>query len=218
MGTVSSKLDAKISFPVKTYAFDQHLLDRVRHTGKPKIAIYPFAFPAVVAGRGSDLETEIRLSRCARDQMPVFRRKGGGCSVFLDSGTLIVSMILPAKGFAGIQHLFNQCNHSLIQALETAGLSGIYQDGVSDLVLADRKVGGTSLYRSNNLAYYSASLLVSTDLDAMDRYLFHPPREPDYRKHRSHKDFVMRLDNAFSGMTPATLADELLHQPSVTFL
>jgi hypothetical protein len=41
---------------------------------------------------------------------------------------------------------------------------------------------------------------------------------PDYRKHRSHKDFVMRLDNAFSGMTPATLADELLHQPGVTFL
>ena len=191
-----------MSFPVKTYAFDQHLLDRVRHTGEPDTAIYPFAFPAVVAGRGSDLEAEIRLSRCARDHVPVFRRKGGGCSVFLDPGTLIVSIILPAHGFAGIQRLFNQCNHSLVHSLEAVGLSGIYQDGVSDLVLADRKVGGTSLYRSNNLAYYSASLLVSTDLDAMDRYLFHPPREPDYRKHRSHRDFVMRLDRAFPGLCP----------------
>jgi lipoate-protein ligase A len=207
-----------ISFPVKTYAFDQHLLDRVRHTGEPEIAVYPFAFPAVVAGRGSDLEAEIRLSRCARDHVPVFRRKGGGCSVFLDPGTLILSIILPAKGFAGIQRLFNQCNHSLIQALEVAGLSGIYQDGVSDLVLANHKVGGTSLYRSKNLAYYSASLLVSTDLDAMDRYLFHPPREPDYRKHRSHKDFVMRLDKAFPSLTPAALADELSDHGGVTFL
>jgi lipoate---protein ligase len=86
------------------------------------------------------------------------------------------------------------------------GLTGIYQDGVSDLVLENRKVGGSSFYRSKGLAYYTASLLVSTDLDAMDRYLFHPPREPAYRRHRGHQTFVMRLDRAFPGLVPATLA------------
>jgi lipoate-protein ligase A len=204
--TELTQMTAESVFPVKEYLIDRNLLDRVRQTGLPDISIYPFSFPAVVAGRGSRLETEIRLSACVRDNIPVYRRKGGGCAVFLDPGTLIVSMALPARGFAGIQALFNQCNRYLIQGLEAQGLTGIYQDGISDLVLADRKVGGTSLYRSKNLAYYTASLLVGTDLDAMEKYLKHPPREPAYRRYRDHRGFVLCLNRAFPGLAPADLA------------
>jgi lipoate-protein ligase A len=193
-------------FPVTDYMFDRDLLERLHQTGQPEISIYPFSFPAVVAGRGTCLEIEIRLPACARDRIPVYRRRGGGCAVFLDPGTLIVSMALPARGFAGIQALFTRCNRHLIQGLAALGLTGIYQDGISDLVLADRKVGGTSLYRAKNLAYYTASLIVSADLDAMQRYLKHPPREPAYRRHRDHREFVLRLDRAFPGLTPADLA------------
>jgi lipoate---protein ligase len=191
---------------VSDYAFDRDLLAKVQETGQPGVAVYPFVFPAVVAGRGSDLEREIRMPVCRDDQIPVFRRKGGGCAVFLDPGTLIVSIALPAQGFAGIQRLFNLCNNRVIQGCASMGLTGICQDGVSDLVLENRKVGGTSFYRAKGLAYYTASLLVSTNLDAMDRYLFHPPREPDYRRHRVHKEFVMRLDQCFPGMSPADLS------------
>ena len=188
-------------FPVKAYACDRDLLAKVKETREPGFSVYPFAFPAVVAGRGSDLEKEIRVSLCRDDNIPVFRRKGGGCAVFLDTGTLIVSMALPAEGFAGIQVLFNFCNNLVIKGCASMGLTGICQDGVSDLVLKNRKVGGSSFYRSKGLAYYTASLLLSTDLDAMDRYLKHPPREPAYRKNRPHKDFVMCLDRVFSSIT-----------------
>ena len=187
--------------PVSDYAFDRELLASVKETGQPGAAVYPFAFPAVVAGRGSDLNREIQMLSCRDDNIPVFRRKGGGCAVFLDPGTLIVSIALPAQGFAGIQRLFNFCSNLVIQGCESMGLAGIYQDGISDLVLENRKVGGASFYRSKGLAYYTASLLVSTDLDAMNRYLFHPPREPSYRRHRGHKEFVMRLDQAFLGLS-----------------
>lgn len=198
--------DPALVSPVKDYAFDRDLLTKVKETRQPGVAVYPFAFQAVVAGRGSDLDKEIRLPLCRDDNIPVFRRKGGGCAVFLDPGTLIVSMALPAQGFDGIQRLFNLCNNRVIQGCASMGLKGICQDGISDLVLGNRKVGGASFYRSKGLAYYTAALLVSTDLDAMDRYLFHPPREPAYRRHRVHKEFVMRLDQAFPGLVPATLA------------
>jgi lipoate---protein ligase len=190
---------------VKAYGFDQALLAQVGQTGQPGFSVYPFFFPAVVAGRGSDLDREIRLSLCRDDGIPVFRRRGGGCAVFLDPGTLIVSIALPAQGFAGIQRLFNWCNLRLIRGLARMGLSGIRQDGISDLVLGHRKVGGSSFYRSSNLAYYTAALLISTDLDAMDRYLYHPPREPAYRKKRPHKTFVTCLATAFPGLAPADL-------------
>ena len=194
---------------VKDYAFDRDLLTKVKKTGQPEAAVYPFAFPAVVAGRGSDLDREIRMPLCRDDQIPVFRRKGGGCSVFLDPGTLIVAMAFPAEGFAGIQGMFHFCNNLVIQGCASLGLTGIYQDGVSDLVLENRKVGGSSFYRSKGLAYYTASLLVSTDLDAMDRYLFHPPREPAYRKKRSHREFVVCLDRTFPGLALADLSAQL---------
>jgi lipoate---protein ligase len=190
---------------VKAYGFDQDLLAQVGQTGQPGFSVYPFFFPAVVAGRGSDLDREIRLSLCRDDGIPVFRRRGGGCAVFLDPGSLIVSIALPAQGFAGIQRLFNWCNLRLISGLARMGLSGIRQDGISDLVLGNRKVGGSSFYRSSNLAYYTAALLISTDLDAMDRYLYHPPREPAYRKKRPHKTFVTCLATAFPGLAPADL-------------
>jgi lipoate---protein ligase len=203
--------DPALSPRVRSYEFDRDLLASVKETGQPGVAVYPFAFPAVVAGRGSDLDKEIRLPLCRDDNIPVFRRQGGGCAVLLDPGTLIVSMALPAQGFDGIQRLFNFCNNRVIQACASMGLTGICQDGISDLVLENCKVGGSSFYRAKDLAYYTASLLVSTDLDAMDRYLFHPPREPAYRRHRVHKEFVMRLDQAFPGLTPAHLSKGL-HQ------
>lgn len=201
---------------VHAYGFDRDLLAQVGQTSQPGFSVYPFSFPAVVAGRGSDLDEEVSLSLCRDDGIPVFRRSGGGCAVFLDPGTLIVSIALPARGFAGIQRLFNFCNHRLILGLEHMGLSGISQDGISDLVLGKRKVGGSSFYRSSNLAYYTAALLVSTDLDAMDRYLYHPPREPAYRKKRPHKAFVTRLADAFPGLTPPELSAGLRSVLAVT--
>jgi lipoate-protein ligase A len=35
--------------------------------------------------------------------------------------------------------------------------------------------------------------LINADLSLIDRYLKHPPREPDYRRGRSHLDFVMSV-------------------------
>jgi lipoate-protein ligase A len=40
---------------------------------------------------------------------------------------------------------------------------------------------------------YSATLLVDPDLDLVERYLAHPPREPEYRRGRPHRDFMGRL-------------------------
>lgn len=194
---------------ISSYDFDHALFSRMQITGTPQFNIYPFPFQAVVIGRGSRSDQEIRMSRCLADNIPVYRRRGGGCAVFLDPGNLIVSLALPAKGFPEIPKLFNQCNQWLIKGLAGSGISGIYQDGTSDLVIENQKVGGTCLHCTRELTFYTASLMVDPNVAAIMHYLQHPPREPEYRNGRLHQNFVTSLSCYVKGLTPDLLAKKL---------
>ena len=74
--------------------------------------------------------------------------------------------------------------------LAACGVADVRHEGVSDLAVGDRKLGGSCIWRTRGLVYYSTTLLVNPDLTLMERYLPHPPREPAYRRGRSHADFV----------------------------
>ena len=178
---------------VHPYELDHHLFSTAREQEGPAFALYPFHTRAVVAGKGSDLDREIRISRCLEDGVWIYRRMGGGCSVFLDPGTLVVSLACPSPGISGIQTLFKACACWLLNGLKSIGVEGVYLDGNSDIVIQNKKVGGSCFYRSRGMGYYTASLLVEPDIDGMERYLKFPPRQPDYRENRCHKDFVTSL-------------------------
>ena len=65
------------------------------------------------------------------------------------------------------------------------------------------------MVRKKNLLFYSASILVSADVSLMERYLKHPPREPEYRKGRRHSEFVTNLATLFGSAEPESLANSL---------
>ncbi len=187
------------------FEFDNDLLEAVTDSKRPGMRIYPFDRRAVVAGRGSRLSRELHLDRIQQDSIPIYRRRGGGCAVFLDPGNLIVSIAFPAEGFGNVGPLFCRASQRVIRGLSAAGICGVYQDGISDLVIDDRKIGGSCFYRSKGMAYYSAALLVTPDLAAMENYLAHPPREPEYRRGRPHQEFVAGLSSFFPEMTVKAL-------------
>ena len=191
---------------VQPFTWDNALIESTVIKNTLQFSCYPFPHPAIVAGNGSFLPREIRLEKIVRDHVPVYRRQGGGCAVFLDKGSLIVSTAFPAEGFSGIRSFFTRCTHWLIKGLNRTGINGIYPDGISDLVVDNHKIGGSCLKRSKDLAYFSASILVSTDLDRMGDYLEHPPREPEYRKGRAHHDFVRNLSHYYQGITVQDLS------------
>jgi lipoate-protein ligase A len=114
--------------------------------------------------------------------------------VVLDPGNVIVSVVLPVTGIGGNKKHFARLSAWLIAGLAQIGFEEITPNGISDLVLGDRKVAGSCIYRSKEILYYSASLLVAPEVELMERYLEHPPREPEYRRGRSHADFVRGLE------------------------
>ena len=99
-------------------------------------------------------------------------------------------------------HYFKLCNQSVIDALAVGckEFEKLGQSGISDIVWTESqgsklKVAGTSLFRSRNYLLYQASIIVALDVDAINRYLKHPTKEPEYRGGRSHADFLKGLAN-----------------------
>lgn len=194
---------------------DEELIARARADDRPRARAYAWPPPgatrvAVVVGRGGRPEVEVDLAATRADGVPVLRRRGGGCAVVLDPGNAIVSLALPLPGVGGITGAFARVSAWLIDALADCGVPGVTQEGTSDLALGGRKIGGSCIWRTQGLVYYSTTLLVAPDLALAERYLPHPPREPAYRAGRPHRDFMGSLRDQDHSLTPAELARRLL--------
>jgi lipoate-protein ligase A len=195
--------------PTLPWTRDDALLDRVRATGELGVAAYPCDHAAVVIGRGGRQADEVRREVIAADGIPFHRRAGGGCAVVLDPGNVVVSVALPMPGIGGISTAFAAISAWMADVLDRCGVPGVGWQGVSDLVLGDRKIGGSCIWRTRGLLYYSTTILVAPDLDLIDRYLPHPPREPSYRGGRDHRHFLTTLRDEGLAGDPVALAARL---------
>ena len=198
-----------VDLAIGAYDQDDDMLEAVRADGRPRVRVYPVREVAVVLGRGSKPEQEILAAPVLEDGVPVLRRRGGGCAVVLDRGNVVLSLVVPRPGFGGGRAEFAGISEWLIGALGRMGIQGVEQRGISDLAVGDRKVGGACVYRPLGLVYYSTTLLVDPDVELSERYLRHPPREPEYRRGRSHREFMGRLADRWAAEGPIAFAQAL---------
>ena len=178
---------------IRKYDFDHDLISQVMNERTACSKIYIPAEPAVVLGKGSKPSKELFVDNCLEDTVQFYQRDGGGCAVVIDPGNIVISVVLPTNGISDNNKYFDRLSQWVIGNLNNIGISDIYQDAISDLVIDNKKIGGSSIYRSKDFLYYATTILVEPRIDLMERYLKHPPREPEYRKGRSHRDFIGAL-------------------------
>ncbi len=178
---------------IRSYTADDDLIDAVRADGRARARIYRCHELAVVLGRSSHLEVELHTDACRADGVPIYRRRGGGCSVVLDPGDLILVAAAPLPGIGHVREAMQACTAWALDLVTRCGVAGVAPRGTSDLAIGERKIGGSSLHRTNGLVTYGTTLLVEPDLERVERYLAHPPREPEYRRGRTHRDFMGSL-------------------------
>lgn len=176
---------------------DEDLLAEVKELGGIRYRLWEPAFPLVILGRSSHPEDEVFSEICAKDGIPVIKRMGGGKSVLLSPGMLIVSLALETIHFRGHPFYAEAINRIVEKTLTSCGAGNINGRGISDLAWGDQKIMGCCLYLSRRrdlwVVFYQASLLFHPDLSLVTRYLKHPPWEPDYRKGRPHEEFLTTL-------------------------
>ena len=181
------------SLVIEPYGDEDALIAAVQRDRRPGMSIYRPTGISVVLGRGSKVALELRVDACVRDRVRLQRRRGGGCAVVLDPGNVIISIVLPTAGIGDSPRYFDTMSSFIIAGLDAIGFAELSRAGISDLALDDHKVGGSCMHRERAFLHYSTTLLIRPRIDLMERYLKHPPREPEYRRGRPHREFVSSL-------------------------
>jgi len=188
---------------------DLDLLEQTKKDGKTRIRIWEPKEPCIVLGRSNIAKKEISLSLCIKDGISVQRRAGGGGAVYIDKGVVIITITKTVNNNYDNEKYFKKINSIICKSLEKKGIENICQNGISDVCIDDKKLMGSSMYRSESLLFYQGSILQDVDISKIEKYLKHPSKEPDYRKKRSHKDFLITLRKAGYNISTEDLIEHL---------
>ncbi|MCA9189289.1 MAG: lipoate--protein ligase family protein [Pirellulaceae bacterium] len=164
----------------------------------------------VVIGRSSRVQDEVRLDCCQREEISVFRRISGGAAILTGPGCLLYSVVLNRHRHPQLATL-PEIHQFVLQRMATALrrlVPSVAIAGTSDLVLQSpdgrlRKFSGNSLRVTRSAVLYHGTLLIDFDTDLIGCYLKEPPRQPDYRQRRQHRDFVTCLSCSMSDVQMA---------------
>ena len=209
MGTIAmpgSKLDVVCwSAPTvgRNLALDDALARAAWESGRRVLRLWWGGPPAVIIGSSERPEHVVDEAACARFGVEVLKRSTGGGSVLQISGVLNYVLVTPAPSRLDLKAAFRLGTDLICSILDAFGLTGTPQ-GTSDVAVGGRKISGNAQARRWKALLVHGTLLVDFDHALAEAVLKHPPREPEYRRGRSHRDFLVTLRSlGVSGDRPA---------------
>jgi lipoate---protein ligase len=189
-------LDVTSSTVEDDLALDEALL--IVADGSDGPAVLRFWEPrycAVILGASRSIREDVLVEACRADGVPVLRRSSGGGTVVVGPGALNVSVILPEDRAPGLWAVdaANRCVlERLAESIVRAG-GPVTIEGSGDLAIGGQKCGGSAQRRLKHWFMVHCSILYQMPVDRIARYLAVPQRQPAYRRHRSHEDFLSNL-------------------------
>jgi lipoate---protein ligase len=236
-------LDLTLPTPAENLACDEVLLDFFEERGGDGLLrFWEPKDHFVVVGYANRVETEVNLAACEGSGIPILRRCSGGGTVVQGPGCLNYSLLLkiedggPLSSITSANRFIMERNRQTIEKL-LPGISrregaqnsqslapsaaAIEIHGCTDLALVTRhpslatplKFSGNAQRRKKQYLLFHGTFLLNFDIALIDKFLRMPSKEPDYRKKRSHQDFLTNLglpadavkkslQNAWSAATP----------------
>ena len=188
-------LDVNVANMVENLALDEALLNEADSNPEASCELLRFWEStqfAVVVGRGTNVDKEIDVSACERDAVPIYRRCSGGTSVVAGPGCLMYAVLIGYEEKRELRSV--DVAHQFVMQRMREGLRTLSEDvefrGSCDLAIGELKFSGNALRCKRNFFLYHGTVLYDFPLDRISRYLQTPPRQPDYRRGRSHQEFV----------------------------
>jgi lipoate-protein ligase A len=178
-------------------AVDVALLDEAEAADQPRetLRIWEPAAPLVVVGYSSHISREVHEEACRRRGIPILRRTSGGSAIVAGPGCLMYALVLSYELRPALRSL--DAAHSLVMGTMASAfaplIEGVLPSGICDLTYRDRKFSGNALRCRRTHLLYHGTMLYDFDLELVEACLAMPPRVPDYRGSRNHREFVTNL-------------------------
>jgi len=190
-------LDLTFADPAENLACDDALLSwfEARRTEDSLLRIWQAECHFVVLGHSNKLNAEVHRSGCAAAGIPVQRRISGGGAVVQGPGCLNYSLILNTEvaSLRSVSETFHHVLRRHQKVIEKLKGAEVRIEGISDLTIAGRKFSGNAQYRRRVHALVHGTFLLNFDLPLIERCLQMPARQPEYRCHRPHAEFIANL-------------------------
>lgn len=203
-------LDLTLDTPAENLALDEALLEEAEESGEPRelLRIWESSQTAVVLGRSSRIGDEACREECLRRGVPILRRASGGAAVVIGPGCLMYGVVLsyqlrPELAMLDEAHRFvlGRVADGVRQAVPDVELQG-----TSDLAWRERKFSGNSLRCKRTHLLYHGTILYDFPLERIEELLGVAPRQPNYRRGRSHGEFVTNLPTSAAELRAGIIA------------
>lgn len=201
-------LTVELSTLADNLALDEAMLESVSAEGDT-FRLWEVQRPSVVLGRASRIDMEVEEEFCRQNDVPIVRRCSGGLSVVVMKGCLLYSVVLRLAEHPDLRVIDRAHAYVLdrvARAIRTLDVP-VVRDGTSDLTLHGQKFSGNSLRCKQDGILYHGTLLVDAPLELIARCLKMPPRQPEYRRARSHDDFLVNLHLPMDALRAALIQE-----------
>lgn len=147
----------------RNLAVDEYFLSSL---GGDDILLYLYINEnAVIIGKGQNAWRECDTGAMEKDSVQLVRRHTGGGAVYHDGGNLNFSFVAGEKNY--------DLDRQTDVIIKTAARFGVKAErsGRNDLLTNGRKFSGNAFAVKNGIKAHHGTLLISTDLDRLTRYL-----------------------------------------------
>lgn len=119
--------------------------------------------PTVICGRNQDIEKEVNLDYCRRNDIRVVRRRSGGGCVYADMNNWMFSYITPSSE---VTSTFARYTNMVAGMLNSLGFD-TSATGRNDILVGQKKIAGNAFYHMAERAIVHGTMLYEIDYTAM---------------------------------------------------
>ncbi|GAB6138915.1 lipoate--protein ligase [Halanaerobaculum tunisiense] len=149
--------------PWYNLALEEYLMNKIK---QGEIILYLWQNDnTVVIGKNQNAWKECHWKKLEKDGGKLARRSSGGGAVYHDLGNLNYTFVMDKE----IYDLEKQMQ-VIIDALNKFGVKAKFS-GRNDLISGKKKISGNAFYQRKNVALHHGTLLISTELEKLNKYL-----------------------------------------------